>query len=41
MKTLISKINPETIRLVVLVVVLVLFVISATAPLAVGGLGGN
>jgi hypothetical protein len=41
MKKFFSKLSLDQIRLVVLVLVVALFVIGASAPLAIGGIGGS
>lgn len=41
MKSIFGKLTVDQVRMVVMVVVLTLFVLGATAPLMVGGLGGN
>jgi hypothetical protein len=41
MKKFFSKLSLDQIRLVVVILVVALFVIGASAPLAIGGIGGN
>ncbi len=41
MKKFFSKLSLDQIRLVVVILVVALFVIGASAPLAIGGIGGS